>query len=111
VPDPTESHASSSTITPDQVSHLAQLARLAVTGDELELFAGQLGVILAAVARVGEVATGEGDIAPMTHAVTMTNVFRADEVIPSLPRPDILRGAPSVEDDKFRVPRILTEEV
>jgi aspartyl-tRNA(Asn)/glutamyl-tRNA(Gln) amidotransferase subunit C len=97
-------------ITPDQVAHLAQLARLAVTDDELELFAGQLDVILAAVARVSEVAAATQDIEPMTHAVTMTNVLRADEVRPCLPRADVLRGAPSVEDYKFRVPRILTEE-
>jgi aspartyl-tRNA(Asn)/glutamyl-tRNA(Gln) amidotransferase subunit C len=99
-----------SQITPEAVAHLAQLARLSVTEDELSLFAGQLGVILSAVARVGEVATGGADITPMTHAVTMANVFRADEVRPSLLRADVLRGAPSVEDEKFRVPRILSEE-
>jgi aspartyl-tRNA(Asn)/glutamyl-tRNA(Gln) amidotransferase subunit C len=97
-------------IQPADVAHLAQLARLAVTDAELELFAGQLQVILGAVARVGEVATGGGDIEPMTHAVSMVNVFRADEVRPCLPRADVLRGAPSVEDFKFRVPRILGEE-
>ncbi len=97
-------------ILPDDVAHLAQLARLAVTDAELELFAGQLQVILGAVARVGEVATGGADIEPMTHAVSMVNVFRPDEVRPSLSRDDVLRGAPSVEDFKFRVPRILGEE-
>jgi aspartyl-tRNA(Asn)/glutamyl-tRNA(Gln) amidotransferase subunit C len=96
-------------ILPEDVAHLAQLARLAVTPDELTVFAGQLEVILGAVARVGEVATG-ADIAPMTHAVSMVNVFRPDEVRPCLPREDVLRGAPSVEDFKFRVPRILDEE-
>ncbi len=92
------------------MAHLAQLARLAVTEDELGLFAGQLQVILGAVARVGEVATSAADIEPMTHAVSMVNVFRPDVVVPSLPREDILRSAPAVEDDKFRVPRILDEE-
>lgn len=90
------------------VAYLARLARLAVTDDELDVFAGQLDVILGAVARVGEVAAD--DIPPTSHAVPMTNVFRPDEVRPSLPREAVLAGAPDVEDSKFRVPRILAEE-
>lgn len=92
----------------DDVAHLARLARLAVTDEELDLFAGQLDVILGAVARVGEVAAA--DIPPTTHAVPLANVFRPDRVVASLPRPAVLAGAPSVEDAKFRVPRILSEE-
>lgn len=93
------------------VAHLARLARLAVTDDELDVFAGQLDVILGAVARVGEVATGTAaDIPPMTHAVPMTNVLRPDELRACLPREAVLAAAPAVEDDKFRVPRILSEE-
>ena len=95
-------------ISRDEVAHLARLARLAVSDDELDLFAGQLDVILGAVARVGEVAAA--DIPPTTHAVPMSNVLRRDEIVPSLPRDAVLRGAPAVEDDKFRVPRILSEE-
>ncbi|HZC69751.1 MAG TPA: Asp-tRNA(Asn)/Glu-tRNA(Gln) amidotransferase subunit GatC [Jatrophihabitans sp.] len=91
-----------------EVAHLARLARLAVSEDELDLFAGQLDVILGAVARVGEVAAD--DIPPTSHAVPMTNVFRADEVRPPLPREAVLAAAPDVEDNKFRVPRILTDE-
>jgi aspartyl-tRNA(Asn)/glutamyl-tRNA(Gln) amidotransferase subunit C len=95
-------------ISRDEVAHLARLARLAVSEDEIDLFAGQLDVILGAVARVGEVAAA--DIPPTTHAVPMSNVLRRDEVVPSLPRDAVLAGAPAVEDNKFRVPRILTEE-
>ena len=95
-------------ISRDEVAHLARLARLAVSEDEVDLFAGQLDVILGAVARVGEVAAA--DIPPTTHAVPMSNVLRRDEVVPSLPREAVLACAPAVEDDKFRVPRILTEE-
>ncbi len=91
------------------MAYLARLARLAVTDDELDVFAGQLDVILGAVARVSEVAAA--DIAPTSHAVPMTNVYRPDVVRPSLPRKDVLACAPAVEDDKFRVPRILAEEV
>ena len=95
-------------ISRDDVAHLAHLARLAVSEAELDTFAGQLDVILGAVARVADVAAA--DIPPTSHAVAMTNVFRPDEVRPSLPREDVLAGAPAVEDDKFRVPRILSEE-
>jgi aspartyl-tRNA(Asn)/glutamyl-tRNA(Gln) amidotransferase subunit C len=90
------------------VAHLARLARLAVTDEELDVFAGQLDVILGAVARVGEVAAA--DIPPTSHAVPMTNVYRPDELVPSLPREAVLACAPAVEDNKFRVPRILAEE-
>jgi aspartyl-tRNA(Asn)/glutamyl-tRNA(Gln) amidotransferase subunit C len=95
-------------ITRDEVAHLARLSRLAVTDAELDVFAGQLEVIIAAVSRVGEVAAD--DIPPTSHAVPLTNVFRPDEVRPSLPRDAVLAAAPAAEDDRFRVPRILDEE-
>ena len=60
------------TLSRADVAHLARLARLAVTDEELDLFAGQLDVVLDAVARVGEAAAE--DVAPTTHAVPMTNV-------------------------------------
>lgn len=91
-----------------ELAHLARLARLAVTDEELDLFAEQLGVILDAVARVGEAAAE--DVTPTTHAVPMTNVLRPDVTTPSLPRDVVLAGAPAAEDDRFRVPRILGEE-
>ncbi len=100
--------APSGIISREEVAHLARLARLAVSDDELDIFAGQLEVILGAVARVGEVAAA--DIPPTSHAVTMTNVFRPDEVCASLPRDAVLAAAPAVEDHKFRVPRILLDE-
>ncbi len=95
-------------ITRDEVAHLARLARIAVTEDELDVFAGQLDVILSAVARVAEVAAD--DIPPTTHAVPLTNVLRPDVVRPSLPRDKALAAAPSAEDGRFRVPRILEDE-
>lgn len=95
-------------ISRDEVAHLARLARLAVTDAELDVFAGQLDVILGAVARVSDVAAA--DIPPTSHAVPMTNVFRPDEERPCLPREAVLAGAPDVEDFKFKVPRILSEE-
>jgi aspartyl-tRNA(Asn)/glutamyl-tRNA(Gln) amidotransferase subunit C len=98
----------SSAVSREDVAHLARLARLAVTEQELDLFAGQLEVILGAVSRVGEVAAA--DIPPTTHAVPLTNVLREDVVVDSLPRADVLAAAPAVEDDKFRVPKILSDE-
>jgi aspartyl-tRNA(Asn)/glutamyl-tRNA(Gln) amidotransferase subunit C len=95
-------------ITRDEVAHLARLARLAVSEEELDLFAGQLEVVLESVARVGEAAVEE--VPPTTHAVPMTNVTRPDVARPSLPRDVVLAMAPAAEDDRFRVPRILGEE-
>jgi aspartyl-tRNA(Asn)/glutamyl-tRNA(Gln) amidotransferase subunit C len=108
VPDTTSNPDSHARISRDDVAHLAHLARLAVTDVELDVFAGQLDVILGSVARVSEVAAA--DIPPTTHAVPLTNVFRPDVVVPCLDRDAVLAGAPSVEDYKFRVPRILTEQ-
>jgi aspartyl-tRNA(Asn)/glutamyl-tRNA(Gln) amidotransferase subunit C len=95
-------------ITRAEVAHLARLARLALDDEELDRMASQLDVILGAVARVGEVAAA--DIPPTSHSVPLTNVFRPDEVRPSLPPEAALSGAPAAEQDRFRVPRILDEE-
>lgn len=95
-------------ITRAEVAHLARLSRLALTAAELDAFASQLDVILTAVARVAEVAAA--DIPPTSHSVPLENVFRPDVVRPSLGAAAALAGAPAVEDDRFRVPRILDEE-
>lgn len=95
------------TISRDEVAHLARLARLAVTEEELDLFAGQLDVILGAVARVSEVAAA--DIPPTSHAVPLTNVFRDDVPRAGLTQQQALAGAPAAEDGRFRVPRILDQ--
>jgi aspartyl-tRNA(Asn)/glutamyl-tRNA(Gln) amidotransferase subunit C len=95
-------------ISRDEVAHLAHLARLAVTEEELDTFAGQLDVILQAVARVGEVAAA--DIPPTSHSVPLTNVLRDDAVVPGLTAGDVLAGAPDAAGGRFRVPRILDEE-
>lgn len=95
-------------ITRAEVAHLARLSRLALTDEELDRMASQLDVILGAVARVGEVAAD--DIPPTSHSVPLTNVFRPDEVRPSLPPDLALSGAPASEQGRFRVPRILDEE-
>lgn len=95
-------------ITRDEVAHLARLARLALSDAELDHFAVQLDQIIAAVARVQEV-TAEG-IPATSHAVPLTNVLRADQVIPPIGAQAALAMAPQVEEQRFRVPRILTED-
>lgn len=95
-------------ITREEVAHLATLSRLALSGDELDRFAGQLDVIIAAVARVQEVAAD--GIPPTTHAVPVTNVFREDIIVPPLGADVVLDQAPAAEQGRFRVPRILTED-
>lgn len=95
-------------ISRDDVAHLARLARLSMSDAELDHMAGQLDVIIGAVARVGEVAAG--DIPPTSHALPMTNVFRDDVARPGLSAEEALAAAPAVEENRFRVPRILDEE-
>lgn len=95
-----------SDITRDDVAHLARLARLAVTTEELDLFSGQLDAILDTVAVVGEIGD---DVPPTSHAVPITNVLRVDERAPSLRRDVVLAEAPRAEEGRFRVPRILGE--
>ena len=94
-------------ITRADVEHLARLARLKLTDDELEHYAGQLDVILQSVARVSEVVAD--DIPPTSHPIAMQNVFREDVSKPGLDRATIAAAAPAWEDDRFRVPRILDE--
>jgi len=91
-----------------EVSHLADLARIEMTEEELSVLTGQLDIILDAVAVVSGAASA--DVAPTSHALDLTNVFRPDEVKPSLSPHEVLAMAPAVEDGRFRVPRILEEE-
>ncbi len=100
--------AESPSISLDEVRHLAALARIELDDEHLARLAGQLDVILHAVAQVAEVA-GE-DVPPTSHPLPLTNVSRADEVRPSLSAAEALAAAPKVESGRFRVPRILDEE-
>src|SRR3954451_4796928 len=95
-------------ISREEVAHLARLSRLAVTEEELDMFAGQLDVILTSVARVGEGAAD--DIPPTSHPVPLTTVCRDDEPRPCLSQEEALSGAPDVYEGRFRLPRILDEE-
>jgi aspartyl-tRNA(Asn)/glutamyl-tRNA(Gln) amidotransferase subunit C len=100
--------AGMSAITREEVAHLSRLARLDLTGDELDHYAEQLDVILSSVARISEVAAD--DVPPTSHPVPLVNVTRPDIAMPGLDQAAALAGAPQVEDDRFRVPRILDAE-
>lgn len=97
------------TLTRDDVAHLAHLARLELTEQELDTYVGQLSVILDSVTTVSAVADTPG-VEPTSHAVPLTNVYRDDVVRPGLTREAALAGAPATEDGRFRVPQILGEE-
>ena len=95
-------------ISRDDVAHLAKLARIEMTPAEMDHMASELEQILGAVKRVQEVATAE--VAPTSHPLSMSNVFRDDVVKPSLTNDEALSGAPAKAEDRFKVPQILGEE-
>ena len=86
------------------VDHVARLARLDLTDDEKRLLREQLGVILEAAAKVGEVAAD--DVPPTAWAIPRSNVFREDVPEPGLSQTAALANAPDAERGRFRVPRI-----
>ena len=94
-------------ITRDDVAHVAKLARLVLTDDELDRFTGQLAAVLDHARDVE--ALDVADVPPTAHPYPLRNVLRADEVRPSLDRDEVLAAAPAVEDGRFRVPPVLGE--
>lgn len=95
-------------ITRDDVEHVARLARLDLSADEIELFTGQLADILAHAADIETLDVG--DIPATSHPLPIVNVFRADEIRPSVDRDEVLGQAPAAESGQFRVPPVLGEE-
>ena len=94
-------------ISRDDVAHVATLARLYLTDEELDRFTVQLGAVLDHAADVAALDT-EG-VPPTAHPLPLVNVLRDDTVVPSLDPAEVLAQAPAVEDGRFRVPRILGE--
>jgi len=87
------------------VEHVAHLARLALSDEERERFADQLGRILEYCARLNELPLA--GVPPTSHVIPITNVLRDDTVTPSLSREEVLTQAPAHEGGFFRVPRVL----
>lgn len=95
-------------ISRDEVEHVAKLARLELSNEEIELFTDQLGVILEHASRVTALDTE--DVPPTAHPIEVTNVWREDIAKPTLNRDEVLANAPATEEGKFRVPRIMEAE-
>jgi aspartyl-tRNA(Asn)/glutamyl-tRNA(Gln) amidotransferase subunit C len=89
-------------ISRDEVLHVARLARLDLTDDEVERFRDQLDAILDAVSKVAELDLS--DVEPTAHPLDLANVWRADEPRPSLTPDEALGNAPDRSGDLFRVP-------
>jgi aspartyl-tRNA(Asn)/glutamyl-tRNA(Gln) amidotransferase subunit C len=97
-------------ITRDDVAHLAGLARIALSDEELDRLGPELSKIVESVATVSEALEGRGHVEPMSHPTPITNVFREDDVRPTLTPEDALAMAPAAEGQRFLVPKILGEE-
>ena len=97
-----------SSLSRDEVAHVAMLARIQLSDGEQDKLAGQLDQIVGFVGQVNDIAAD--DIPPMSHALPLTNVARPDEVRPSLTQQEALSGAPASDLGRFEVPRILDED-
>ena len=92
-------------ITKKEVAHIAELARLSFSGKEMELFTEQLNQILVYMEKLNEIDTSE--IKPTYHALDLINVFREDQIKPSLSTKKVLFNAPQSDKDMVTVPRII----
>ncbi|WP_298605858.1 Asp-tRNA(Asn)/Glu-tRNA(Gln) amidotransferase subunit GatC [uncultured Rothia sp.] len=97
-----------SAITFEQVKHLASLALIEMTDEELTAMASELDIIVASVETMSQNATA--DIPATSHPIPLENVFREDVPVPTLTQEEALSGAPDAQDGKFRVPAILDED-
>ena len=95
-------------ISEKEVSHVAHLARLRLSQEDLQLFTKQFGAVLEH-AKDLEAVELDG-VEPMSHPLPMENVTRKDEVHEMLDREEILDQAPAAEDGRFQVPQILGEQ-
>lgn len=95
-------------ITQQQVEHIARLARLVLSPEELPRYGEQLGRILGYIEQLEQLDT-EG-VAPASHALPLFNVSRSDEVVHRLSQSEIFQNAPEPEEQFFRVPQIMSEE-
>jgi aspartyl-tRNA(Asn)/glutamyl-tRNA(Gln) amidotransferase subunit C len=86
----------------DQVLHVARLARLRLSEDEVQRMSGELSTVLDHIEKINELDLD--DVEPTSHVVNIENVLRADEPRPSYPRERVLEPAPDATPDGFRVP-------
>ena len=92
-------------VTLKDVKHIAELARLEFSGEELESFTHQLNQILEYVEKLNELDTE--NVEPLSHPVEGVNAFREDELKPSISREEALKNAPDRDEEFFRVPKVI----
>ncbi len=92
-------------ITKKAVEHVANLARLTLSDEDLDVMTGQLNTILSYVDKLGELDTSK--IKPTTHVFSVTNAFREDRVTESLSQEESLANAPLENGESFQVPKII----
>ena len=95
-------------VTKKDVEHIAKLARLKVTEEEVEHYTGQLNQILEYVEKLNELDTE--NVEPLSHPVENTNVFRDDKLKPSTKTEDALMNAPDKDDQHFKVPKVINQD-
>lgn len=95
-------------ISREEVEHVARLARLELTEEEIELFRSQLDAVLERAQRIQSLDLD--DVPSFAHPFELANVWRDDTVVAFADPAPILENAPAVEDGRFRVPQILEEE-
>lgn len=93
------------TISASDIKHVALLARLNISDEELEAYTTKLNDILESVEKLNELDTE--DVVPTAHILPVVNVFREDEVLESIDREEAIKGAPDVYEGQFRVPKIV----
>ena len=91
-------------ISEEQVRHVANLARLGLSDEEVGRMGGQLDAILESIEKIGELDLA--DVPPTSNPLDLTNVLRPDEPRAELPRLEALSNAPDPVDEQFAVPRI-----
>ncbi len=96
-------------VTVKDVEHIAKLANLKFTDEEKEKFTHQLNKILEYMEQMNKLDTSK--VAPLSHVIELSNVFRADEVKQSITTEETLKNAPSKTEEFFKVPKVINEKL
>jgi aspartyl-tRNA(Asn)/glutamyl-tRNA(Gln) amidotransferase subunit C len=91
----------------EDVKHIAELARLKFSEDELQNYTHQLNEILGYMEKLNELDTS--NVEPLSYPVEMTNVFREDIAVPSVSAEEALKNAPDKDDKFFKVPKVINQ--
>lgn len=92
-------------VTLKEAEHIAELARLKFSGEELESFTHQLNKILEYIEKLNELDTE--NVEPLSHPVEGNNIFREDKLKPSISREEALKNAPDKDEEFFKVPKVI----